>query len=151
MELLVFIHNLCKKENQLQPPGEPREHRLGEVLQGRSKSNFNIILSFFLQIFLRYLSSSVIFFQFRFPKSKLFRNKRSDLKIPGSNVPKYLNCKLSNLLKSCFLSLLRRGKFLLQCPPPRITSEYAPVGDSLMFLMTGVCMCALLPGRFVLY
>ena len=22
---------------QLQPPGEPREHRLGEVLQGRSK------------------------------------------------------------------------------------------------------------------
>ena len=46
MELLVFIHNLCKKENQLQPPGEPREHRLGEVLQGRSKSNFNIILHF---------------------------------------------------------------------------------------------------------
>ena len=28
-------------------PGEPREHRVGEVLQGRSKTKFNIILSFF--------------------------------------------------------------------------------------------------------
>ena len=30
------------KEIQLQPPGEPREHHLGEVLQGRTKSKFNI-------------------------------------------------------------------------------------------------------------
>ena len=32
-------------EVQLQPPGEPREHRQGEVLRGRSKSKFNVILS----------------------------------------------------------------------------------------------------------
>ena len=58
---LVFIR---KKEIQLQPPGEPRDHRLGEVLQGRSKSKFYIILSFFLKIFL-YLSSGVIFHKFQ--------------------------------------------------------------------------------------
>ena len=46
---LVFIYKLSKKEIQLQPQGEPnRVHRLGEVLQGRSKSKFNIILSFFI-------------------------------------------------------------------------------------------------------
>ena len=28
----------------IQPPGEPREHHLGKVLQERSKSKFNIIL-----------------------------------------------------------------------------------------------------------
>ena len=37
--------------NQLQPPVEPWEHRLGEVLQGRSKSKFKIILFFFFQTF----------------------------------------------------------------------------------------------------
>ena len=45
---LVFINKFRKKVIQLQPPGEPREHRIGEVLQGRSKYKFNIILSFFL-------------------------------------------------------------------------------------------------------
>ena len=45
---LVFTYKFRKKEIQLQPPEEPREHRLGEVLQGRSKSKFNIILSFVL-------------------------------------------------------------------------------------------------------
>ena len=34
---LVFIYKFRKKDIQLQPPGEPREHRLDEVLQGRSK------------------------------------------------------------------------------------------------------------------
>ena len=39
---LVFIYKFRKKETQLQPRtiGEPREHRLGEVLQGRSKLKF---------------------------------------------------------------------------------------------------------------
>ena len=45
---LVFIYKFRLKEIQLQPPGEPREYRLGEVLQGMSKSKFNIILFFFL-------------------------------------------------------------------------------------------------------
>ena len=31
-----------------QPPGEPREHHQGEVLQGSSKSKFNIILSYLI-------------------------------------------------------------------------------------------------------
>ena len=46
---LVFIYKFRKDFfiNQIQPLGEPREHRLGEVLQGRSKLKFNIILSFF--------------------------------------------------------------------------------------------------------
>ena len=40
------MYKYGKKEIQLQPPGEPREHRLGEVLNGRSKSKFNITLSY---------------------------------------------------------------------------------------------------------
>ena len=32
---LLFIYKFRKKEIQLQPPREPREHRLGEVRQGR--------------------------------------------------------------------------------------------------------------------
>ena len=110
---LVFIYKFRKKEIQIQPPGEPREHRLGEVLQGRWKSKCNIILSFFslnlsfifkwhfdkfqiqppgeplehhlcevqqgrskskFNITLSY--SIVLFFWFRFPLSKLFRNKK---------------------------------------------------------------------------
>ena len=59
---LVFIYKFRKKEIQLQPPGEPREHRLGQVLQGRSKSKFNIILSFIISIF---LSSSGILINFK--------------------------------------------------------------------------------------
>ena len=31
-----------------QPPGKPREHHQGEVLQGSSKSKFNIILSYLI-------------------------------------------------------------------------------------------------------
>ena len=44
---LVFIYNFCKKEIEIQPPGDPLEHRLGKVLQGKNKSKLNIILSFF--------------------------------------------------------------------------------------------------------
>ena len=33
---LVYIYKFRKKEIQLQPPGEPREHRLGEVRQGQT-------------------------------------------------------------------------------------------------------------------
>ena len=43
----MYIYKFRKNVIQLQPPGEPREHRLGKALQGRSKSKFNIILSFF--------------------------------------------------------------------------------------------------------
>ena len=32
---LVFINKFHNKEIQLQPAGEPREQRLGEVVQGR--------------------------------------------------------------------------------------------------------------------
>ena len=35
----------------IQAPGEPREHRLGEVLQGRLKSKFIIILSCLIVLF----------------------------------------------------------------------------------------------------
>ena len=41
----IFVNKFRKKEIQHQPPGEPRAHRLGEVLQGWSKSKFNVILS----------------------------------------------------------------------------------------------------------
>ena len=44
----IYTYKFRMKEIQLQPSGEPREHRLGEVLQGWSKSKFNIILSFLL-------------------------------------------------------------------------------------------------------
>ena len=43
---LVFICKFREKEINLQPPGEPREHRLDEVIQGRSKSKFNISFLF---------------------------------------------------------------------------------------------------------
>ena len=46
---LVYIYKFRKKETKIQPPGEPREHRLGEALQGTSKSKFYIILSSFLK------------------------------------------------------------------------------------------------------
>ena len=48
LPIVLYMYKFRKKEIQLKPPEEPREHRLGEVLQGRSKSKFNIILSFFL-------------------------------------------------------------------------------------------------------
>ena len=37
----IYIH--VSKKNQLHQPGKPREHRLGEVLQRRSKSKLYII------------------------------------------------------------------------------------------------------------
>ena len=43
--LLFLISFKWHFQFQNQPPGEPREHHLGEVLQGRLKSKFNIILS----------------------------------------------------------------------------------------------------------
>ena len=53
----IFLHTyIFTEKNLIQSPGEPREHRLGEVLQGSSKSKFNIILSYF-----------VFFGGFRFP------------------------------------------------------------------------------------
>ena len=42
--LIVFIYLFLFHT----PPGEPQEHRLGEVLQGRSKSKFNIIFSYMI-------------------------------------------------------------------------------------------------------
>ena len=48
---LVFLYKFRKKEIQLKPQGEPREHHLGEVLQGRSKFKFNITLSYLIVLF----------------------------------------------------------------------------------------------------
>ena len=47
----VFIYKFC----QLQPPGEPREYRLGEVLQGRAKSKvkLNLPLVFISSLFIQ--------------------------------------------------------------------------------------------------
>ena len=47
----------CTKEISIKQPGELQEHHIGEVLQGRSKSKFNIISSYLI----------VLFFGFRFP------------------------------------------------------------------------------------
>ena len=47
---LVFKYKFRRTEIQLQPTGDPREHRLGEVLQGRSKSKFNHIIFFSLNL-----------------------------------------------------------------------------------------------------
>ena len=44
--ILVIIFKCHFDTFQNQPPGEPRKHHLGEVLQGRSKSKFNITLSY---------------------------------------------------------------------------------------------------------
>ena len=41
----IYLFLFCKKKNQ------PREHRLGEAIQGRSKSKFNIILSYLIVMF----------------------------------------------------------------------------------------------------
>ena len=46
-----IIYNFLNQDIQIQPPGEHRERRLGEVLQGRSKSKFNIILSYLIVLF----------------------------------------------------------------------------------------------------
>ena len=35
---MVLIYKFCKQEIQIQSPGEPREHHLGEVRQEMSKS-----------------------------------------------------------------------------------------------------------------
>ena len=40
-----------KKKIVIQSPGEPREHRLGKVLQGRLKSIITIILSYLIVLF----------------------------------------------------------------------------------------------------
>ena len=45
---IVFIFFYFVKKVPIQPPGEPREHHLGEVLQGRSRSKFNIILYYLI-------------------------------------------------------------------------------------------------------
>ena len=47
---IVFIYFYFVKK-YIQPPAEHREHRLSEVLQGRSKSKFNIILSYLIVLF----------------------------------------------------------------------------------------------------
>ena len=66
--------------NQL--PGEPREHHLGEVLQGRSKSKFHIILF-----------DSSVFLGSGFHNSNYIRNEKE----------KYFNSKLSNFQKFLLL------------------------------------------------
>ena len=51
-----FYFNIFAIKNlSLNPPEEPREHHLGEVLQGRSKSKFNIIyiVSYLIALFFR--------------------------------------------------------------------------------------------------
>ena len=53
-------------------PGEPREHHLGEVLQGRSKSKFNIILSNLIVLFF-WVQVSIIKTIYKF-KKVLFQN-----------------------------------------------------------------------------
>ena len=75
---------------QNKPQGEPQEHHLDEVLKGRSKSKFNIILSY----------SIVPFFSSGFHKPNYLEIK----KILFQN--SWLQCsKLSNFQK--FLFLLR--------------------------------------------
>ena len=49
---LVFIYKFRENEILLRPPGEPRDHRQGDVLQGRVKSILNIILFFSFYVFL---------------------------------------------------------------------------------------------------
>ena len=44
---------------QNQPPGEPREHHLGEVLQGRSKSKFYITLSYLIVLFVFWVQGHI--------------------------------------------------------------------------------------------
>ena len=52
---LVFIYKLHKEEIQLQLPGEPREHCIGEVLQGRWTQNVIYYLFFLKSFFDSYL------------------------------------------------------------------------------------------------
>ena len=59
---LVFIYKPLTKQIQLQPPGEPREHCLGEVLQVRSKSKFHIILSFFFKSYLVFIFKCLLIY-----------------------------------------------------------------------------------------
>ena len=88
IQIFLFIFNssvilIDKFHNR--PPGEPREHHLVEVLQGRSKFKINTTLSYWTALL---------------PWSKLSRNKKkSYFKIPSFNVSKYPNSKLSNFLK----------------------------------------------------
>ena len=56
-----------KKKNLNPTRGEPREHRLGEAIQGRSKSEFNLC-----NIILLFDSS--VFWGSGFNNLKLFRN-----------------------------------------------------------------------------
>ena len=83
---LVFIFKQHFDRFKNQPPGEPQEHHLGEVLQGRSKSNFNVILSYSIVLYFLGQVSNILF------------------QSSGSNVPKYFNWKLLNFLSwsSCF-------------------------------------------------
>ena len=39
-KLNIYLFLFCNKK--IQPPVEPREHHLSEIIQGRSKSKFNI-------------------------------------------------------------------------------------------------------------
>ena len=48
---IIFKCHFDFDKFQSQPPGEPREHHLGEVVQGRSKSKFNIKLSYSIVFF----------------------------------------------------------------------------------------------------
>ena len=53
---MVVIFKWHFHEVQNQSPGEPWEHHLGEVLQGRSKSKFNITLSFLIDLVFKNIS-----------------------------------------------------------------------------------------------
>ena len=48
---LVFIFKLHFDKLQNPPPGEPREHHLGVILQERSKSKLNITVFYSIVLF----------------------------------------------------------------------------------------------------
>ena len=71
-KLNIYLFLFCNKK--IQPPVEPREHHLSEIIQGRSKSKFNIT---------NILFDSSVFLGSGYNLSQLFRNyKRSHFKIP---------------------------------------------------------------------
>ena len=87
--VILLLCNFLKNREYTDPSQrKPREHRLGEVLQGRSKSKFYVIISYWIVIGVQVYIIKTIW--------------TKNLKIPCSNDPKYLNWKLSNFLNFLF-------------------------------------------------
>ena len=102
LRLDYFYFYFVKKKCKSNPPGEPREHRLGEVLQGKSKPKLNIILSYLIVLFVR-VQVSIIqtpFFQNGSLHNNNYLGAKKDL------ISKFLNWKFSNFLKFLFQSFL---------------------------------------------